>query len=183
MRLLVDDSIIYREIRTNTDHMTLSDDLHRLDQWAEEWQMIFKPEKCYVMNITNKHTTSRHKYKLKGTPLWTISTWTYLRVEIDSKLTWLAHCEKVKSSAMQTLVVIHRTLHATPKSCRVTAYQTLFKPKLGYASTAWSLRTPSNMRLLESVQNKAARFVCRDYSRTTSVSGLKSSLKWDSIES
>ena len=61
MRLFADDSIIYREIRNNTDHTTMSDDLHRLDQWAEEWQMIFKPEKCYVMNITNKHTTSRHQ--------------------------------------------------------------------------------------------------------------------------
>ena len=55
MRLFADDSIIYREIRNNTDHTTLSDDLHRLDQWAEEWQMIFKPEKRYVMNITKSN--------------------------------------------------------------------------------------------------------------------------------
>ena len=183
MRLFADDSIIYREIRNNTDHTTLSDNLHRLDQWAEEWQMFFKPEKCYVMNITNKHTTSRHQYKLKGTPLSTVSTWTYLGVEIDSKLTWSSHCEKVKSSAMRDLGVIQRTLHATPNSCRATAYQTLVKPKLEYASTAWSPQTLGKIRLLESVQNKAARFVCRDYSRTTSVSGLKSSLKWDSLES
>ena len=181
MRLFADDNIIYRKIRNNTDHTTLSDDLHRLDQWAEEWQMFFKPEKCYVMNITNKHTTSRHQYKLKGTPLSTVSTWTYLGVEIDSKLTWSSHCEKVKSSAMRALGVIQRTLHATPKSCRATAYQTLVKPKLEYASTAWSPQTLGKIRLLESVQNKAARFVCRDYSRTTRVSGLKSSLKWDSL--
>ena len=83
---------------------------------------------------------------------------------------------------MQTLGVIQRTLHATPKSCRATAYQTLVKPKLEYASTAWGSQTPGNMHLLEYVQNRAARFVCRDYSRTTSVTGLKSSLKWDSLE-
>ena len=143
---------------------------------AEEWQMIFKPGKCYAMNITNKHITSRHQYKLKGTPLSTVSTWTYLGVEIDNKHTWSPHCEKVKSSAMRVLGVIQRTLHATPKSCRATAHQILAKPKLEYASTKWSPQTPGKIRLLESVQNKASRFVCRDYSRTTSVSGLKSSL-------
>ena len=94
MRLFADDSIINRKIRNSTDHTTLSDDLHRLDQWAEEWQMIFKTEECYVMNITNKHTTSRHQYILKGTSLSTVSTWTYLGMEFDSKLTWSPHCEK-----------------------------------------------------------------------------------------
>ena len=84
---------------------------------------------------------------------------------------------------MRALGVIQCTLHETPKSCRATASQALVKPKLEYASTAWSPQTPGKIRLLESVQNKSARFVCRDYSRTTSVSGLKSSLKWDSLES
>ena len=137
----------------------------------------------WVLSVSNKHTTSRHQYKSKGTPLSTVSTWTYPGVEIDSKLTWSPHWEIVKSSAIQALGVIQRTLHATPKSCRATAYQTLVKRKLEYASTAWSPHTLGKIRLLESVQNKAARFVCRDYSRTTSVSGLKSSLKWDWLES
>ena len=53
-----------------------SDDLHRLDQWADIWQIIFKPEKCYITNI-NKHTISHHQYTLKGTPLSTLSTWIY----------------------------------------------------------------------------------------------------------
>ena len=182
MRLFADDSIIYKEIRSNADHMTLCDDLTRLDQWAEKWQMIFKPEKCFVMNISNKHNISHHGYQLKGKQLSTVTTWTYLGVEIDSKLTWTPQCEKVKRSAMRTLGVIQRTLHAAPKSCRATAYQTLVKPKLEYASTAWSPQTSGKTRLLESVQNKAARFVCRDYSRTTSVSQLKTSLKWDPLE-
>ena len=160
----------------------LCDDLTRLDQWAEKWQMIFKPEKCFVMNISNKHNISHHGYQLKGKQLSTVTTWTYLGVEIDSKLTWTPQSEKVKRSVMRTLGVIQRTLHAAPKSCRATAYQTLVKPKLEYASTAWSPQTSGKTRLLESVQNKAARFVCRDYSRTTSVSQLKTSLKWDPLE-
>ena len=184
IRVFADDSIIYKEIMSNTDHMTLSDDLHRLDQWAEKWQMIFKPEKYYAMNITNKHTISHHQYKSKGTSLSTVSTWTHLGVEINSKLTGSSHCEKVKSSAMRTLgVIIQRTLHATPKSCRTTPYQTLVKLKLEYASTAWSSQRPGKIRLMESVKNKSARYVCREYSRTTSVTDLKSSQKCDSLES
>ena len=145
MRLFADDSIIYKEIRSNADHMTLCDDLTRLDQWAEKWQMIFKPEKCFVMNISNKHNISHHGYQLKGKQLSTVTTWTYLGVEIDSKLTWTPQCEKVKRSAMRTLGVTQRTLHAAPKSYRATAYQTLVKPKLEYASTAWSPQTSARL--------------------------------------
>ena len=54
MRLFADDSIIYRTINTEEDHRILTEDLHKLQTWASDWQMVFKPQKCFVMNITNK---------------------------------------------------------------------------------------------------------------------------------
>ena len=159
-----------------------SDDLHRLDQWADIWQIIFKPEKCYITNI-NKHTISHHQYTLKGTPLSTLSTWIYTS---EWRLTHLAATLRKGEKQCHVDSWGHPThvLHATPKSCKATAYQTLVKPKLEYASTAWSLQTPGKIRLLESVQNKAARFVCRDNTGTTSADHrLKMYPKWDSVES
>ena len=178
MRLFADDSVIYRSIDTNNDHLALRDDLARLDQWASTWQMTFKPEKCYVMSITNKRSASVFQYSLKGVPLQTVSSWPYLGVEIDNKLTWTPHLNKVIRSATRTLGVVQRTLHAAPQACRRVAYQALIRPKLEYASTAWSPQTPGKIRQLEAVQSKAARFVAHSYSRHTSATALKSNLGW-----
>ena len=178
MRLFADDSVIYRVINGASDHQALSADLEKLDEWANTWQMNFKPEKCYQMSIINKRHPIITQYYLKNTPLQTVTTWTYLGVEIDNKLTWTPHCDKVKKSAMRSLGVIQRTLHAAPQSTKATAYQALVRPKLEYATTAWNPQTPGKTRILESVQNKAARFVTRNYSRYSSVTNIKQQLNW-----
>ena len=83
----------------------------------------------------------------------------------------------------QIVLCVQRRLHAAPHACRNTAYQTLVRPKLEYASTAWSPQTPGKIRKLESIQNKAACFVTHKYDRITSVTGLKTSLNWPTLES
>ena len=40
-----------------------------------------------------------------------------------------------------------------------------------------------NQKALESIQNKAARFATRDYSRESSVSAMKTQLGWPSLQS
>ena len=146
--------------------------------------MIFKPSKCFVMNISNKfqHNISKFTYTIKDSPLSIVKTHTYLGVEIDNKLTWTPHCSKVKKKASQALGLIQRTLHAAPRSCKETAFKALVKPKLEYASTAWSPQTPGKKKLLESVQRKAARFVTREYSRAVKSDDIVRELKWDTLE-
>ena len=72
MRLFADDSIIYRDIKSEADHHALMADLLRLQEWAAKWQMVFKPEKCFVMSITNKHNPSLFTYSMSGTPLTSV---------------------------------------------------------------------------------------------------------------
>ena len=172
----------YIEIRSPADHLALSEDLRRLDEWADTWQMIFKSSKCYMMSITNKRKPSLHTYKIKGGPLSTVTTHTYLGVDIDSKLTWTPHCNKVKKRATQTLGLVQRTLHAAPRACKEMAYKTLVKPKLEYATTAWSPQTSGKIKQLESVQKKAARFVTRQYSREVRGDKIVQDLSWDTLE-
>ena len=182
MRLFADDSIIYRTINTDEDHRILTEDLHKLQTWATKWQMIFKPEKCFVMNITNKRNPSFHTYSMRGTPLSVVRSWKYLGVIIDDKLNFNEHCEKTLKRAYSSLAIIQRTLYAAPIECKKIAYQSLVRPKLEYASSAWNPQTKTKIKQLEQVQNKAARFVTKSYDRDTSVSALKSSLGWVDLE-
>ena len=57
MRLFADDSIVYREILTPQDHISLNNDMDTLHQWATMWQMDFNVTKCAVLSITTKKKT------------------------------------------------------------------------------------------------------------------------------
>jgi len=44
-RLLADDSLLYRRIKTVEDVAILQDDLDQLQKWEQDWQMTFNPSK------------------------------------------------------------------------------------------------------------------------------------------
>ena len=50
-RLFADDCLVYREITTGEDQVTLQRDLSALVTWAKIWGMQFNPVKCNVMRI------------------------------------------------------------------------------------------------------------------------------------
>ena len=84
--------------------------------------------------------------------------------------------------ANRTLGLVKRTLHAAPQQVRKTAYETLARPSLEYATCAWSPHTQSAIKKVEQVQRAAARFVCGDYRRRSSVTSMCGTLEWDTLE-
>ena len=62
------------------------------------------------------------------------------------------------------------------------SYQTLVRPILEYASSAWDPHTQQNIDKLEAVQRRAARFVTWDYRTTSSVSDMVFNLGWETLQ-
>ena len=81
-----------------------------------------------------------------------------------------------------TLGVLKRNLRHCPRSIKDMAYKTILRPKLEYASAVWDPFTEDNIRKLEAVQRRAARFVCNSYRQTASVSSMLSELSWPLLE-
>ncbi len=61
------------------------------------------------------------------------------------------------------------------------SYISLVRPLLEYATAALDPYTSCNIKDIEMVQCRAARFIKRDYQRTTSVTSLLDSLHWQSL--
>ena len=60
------------------------------------------------------------------------------------------------------------------------AYKTMVRPILEYGSSVWDPYTQGLQDELEQVQNRAARFVSRNYTRLEgSVTGILEQLKWE----
>ena len=95
---------------------------------------------------------------------------------------WGTHISKMCSKANSTLGFIKRNLKYAPKTLKVTAYKSLVRSKLEYGCTVWDPHLKKDIDKIEMVQRRAARFVCRDYGRESSVTEMLRSLDWPTLE-
>ena len=54
LRLLADDSIIYRDIKTQDNCIKLQQDLDSAARWEADWLMAFHPDKCTKLTVAPK---------------------------------------------------------------------------------------------------------------------------------
>ena len=52
VRLFTDDCVLYRNIHSRQDCLTLQEDLTSLGQWKANWQIKFNVAKCHSMRVT-----------------------------------------------------------------------------------------------------------------------------------
>ena len=67
------------------------------------------------------------------------------------------------TKANRTLGFLRRNLFSCPQDVKEAAYKGLVRPVLEYGSSVWDPHTKCLQEELEKVQNRAARFVTRNY--------------------
>lgn len=132
--------------------------------------------KCKFMSVSRKHTNVIHPYSLNSTVLSQVDSYRYLGIVITSRLTWTEHITKLAADASKTLGYLRRSLSLSPASLRKLAFETFVRTKMEYASAIWSPHQIYLINILESVQNRAARFISANYDKRASISQIKSSL-------
>ncbi len=64
VRLFADDTIVYIAVSSNSDCLTLQEDLIRLEEWETKWCMEFHSWKCQVLTISRKRKPMQYDYIL-----------------------------------------------------------------------------------------------------------------------
>ena len=182
VRLFADDTAVYLTINTKSDGTTLQTDLDTMQAWEKKWDMSFNPSKCQVMHITKSRNPILMQYTLHDQILEAVDHAKYLGVELSSNLGWNRHIQSITSKASKSLGFIKRNLKVKNKVVRETAYKTLVRPQLEYASTVWSPHTQKNITRLEMVQRRAARWTLNRHSRLDSVTDMLHTLDWQTLE-
>ena len=67
IRKFADDTNIFRRVQTKQECHTLREDLNRLVQWSEKWQMLFNQSKCKCLHIGRAN--GKEPYKMDNTVL------------------------------------------------------------------------------------------------------------------
>ena len=179
IRLFADDCVCYREIKDKEDTLKLQRDIDRLGNWARKWGMRFQPVKCNMMQLTNKTLNKiQASYTLEGTVLENVDNIKYLGVTITNDLKWNTHISNICTKANRTLGFLRRTLISCPQNVKEAAYKGMVRPILEYGSSVWDPHPDKLKKELEKVQNRAARFVTRNYDyETGSMTGILGQLK------
>ena len=174
VRLFADDCLLYRTIKIQTD-------LKNLEQWANDWGMRFNAKKCYIMSINQK---SSKFYELNNHILQEVQDNPYLGLQISNDLKWGIHINNVCNKANATLGFIRRNLRNVPEPCRKTAYISLVRSVMEYGATIWNPYLQGDIDKLERIQNRAVRFIKKDYKSRDpgSVTSMKRELEIDTLE-
>ena len=97
-------------------------------------------------------------------------------------MSWAPHIESLTTSASQKLGFLSRNLKGCPTDLKKTAYQTIVRSSLEYASPIWDPHLEKHKASLEGVQRRAARWICNDYRRDASVTNMLQSLSLNTLE-
>ena len=109
-----------------------------------------------------------------------LSTTKYLRVKIDSHLSWEQHIDFIVSKACSKLFAI-RQIMSLPKNVTETPYKSLVRPLLDYCDVAWSPVAQKLVDKLERVQKLAARIIL-GAPMTTRTAELYKTLNWSTLD-
>ena len=181
VRLFADDCLLYRPIRNIDDQIELQKDLKSLEIWAKDWGMRFNATKCYIMSISRSKTPHQYLYSLDDHILEQVQDNPYLGITLSDNLKWTTHINKISNRSNSILGFIRRNLKHCSKSLKETAYISLVRSVLDYASVVWDPYQKKDIDRLEGIQRRAARFVCNDYGKYSSVTKMMEDLKWQPL--
>ena len=182
-RMFADDCIVYREIKSNKDQLTLQEDLDTLAAWKQKWGMDFHPQKCIVLRVRQAKSPMTFSYRLKGTVLAEEATSKYLGVDLQNNLSWNQHVSRVTKKANSMLGFLRRNLRKASQDTKAQAYMSMVRSIIDYCSTFCNPHQRDQKFQVEMVQRRAARFVTGRYRNTSSVTDMLDYLGWGTHES
>lgn len=173
VRIFADDCIIYRKINTSDDHLALQNDLNLISSWCDTWLMSLNLNKCNVMIFSRKRINSDFPYSINSNLLTRTSSYKYLGIILTPNLSWSDHISSICAKASRSLGYLRRNLRNSPSSVRKLAFLTFVLPQLEFASSIWSPHQNYLIDMIESIQNRAARFISSNYDRYASITQIK----------
>jgi len=160
MKMFADDTKIWQRLENDNDSSLLQADLQSLQSWSDRWLLRFNPDKCKVLHIGHKFTTS-YKMSDNGVDkvLEEVSEEKDLGVFVTSDLKPSTQCIKAADKAQSVLRMIKRNFPKIDKEEFIILYKTYVRPHLEYCVQAWSPAMVKDIKVLEKVQQRATKWV------------------------
>jgi hypothetical protein len=160
--MFADDTKVFTQVQSEDDCAKLQDDLDKLGEWSNQWQLQFNVKKCGVMHY-GKSQTDRHDYSMKEgdgrRELGKLEEEKDLGVLFVRALTFTKHVGAVVNKANRVVGVTKRTFDHMDKQMFKIIYKTMIRPHLEYANCIWSPFLKGDIEKLEKVQRRATKII------------------------
>lgn len=152
-----DDCKLGKKIIDGADVEALRQDLNKLSDWSNTWQMKFNTDKCSILHIGRNN--GEETYELNNSTLKSVNVERDLGVLLDKNMKFDEQCNLAASSANRTLGMIRRSITCKSKKIIVQLYKGLVRPKLEYCIQAWRPHLKKDIEKLEAVQHRATKMI------------------------
>ena len=150
-----DDTKVFRKIKGDADRQHLQDDLNKLIDWSEKWQMLFNFGKCKCLHTG--HGNEDAQYTMGGTVLNTTLKEKDLWLTISADMKVSEQCGIAAAKGNQIFGLIRRNIVYKEKELIIPLYKTIIRPHLEYCIQAWRPYRKKDIDMLERVQRKATK--------------------------
>ena len=158
--LYADDSKIFKYVRTESDAKKLQEDLNCIVNWINKNLLKLNVMKCKI--VSYGRDIQSFDYKIGDTKLDRLKQIKDLGVLFDDRLSFERHINEKVSRANGMLGVINRNFSKLPFENSVMLYKSLVRSHLEYAKAVWTPHLKKDIQLLENVQMRATRAICRN---------------------
>ena len=163
--LFADDAKCLMPISTMSDCLLLQDDVSRLVQWSNTWNLLLNEEKCSIVNFSTSQFPIIFNYFVNGKQIPSKSTQRDLGIVVSSDYQWSSHYKKIISNAYKMLGTLRRIFsYSIAVSAKRSLYLSLVRSQLQYCSPLWHPYLLADIKRLESVQRRATKFVVNNSS-------------------
>ena len=152
-----DDTKLIKKIACQEDIDSLQEDLHKLYNWSEDWQMLFNVSKCKSVHFGFNNT--RHQYVLGDEVIQSAKEEKDLGIIIQDTLAVSKQVAKAVKTANTVLGTIRRTITNKTIQNITRLYKTLVRPHLEYCIQAWRPFLQKDIDKLENVQRRALKMI------------------------
>ena len=152
-----DDTKIASSVASNVQVLEMQNNLDKLSEWGQTWQMSFNADKCKVLHIGYRN--EKAKYFLNGTQLKSVDSEIDLGVTISSSLKPSQQCSEVVKKANKIIGLIGRSFEYKSKDTILTLYNSLVRPLLEYCVQAWCPYYQKDIAKLERVQHRVTKMI------------------------
>ena len=150
--------------------------------WKEsgKWSSIQKNVRSFISTPTNDTRDTPFTGSMV-TSLKLLTMESILALPYDD-FSWHRHIDSVAAKASRTLGFLRRNLGQCTKEVKSTAYTSLVRPVLEYASPAWDPSSSEGIVKLEKVQTKTDSSLC-PWRDPGCVTRMVNDLGWETLES
>ena len=161
------DIALHRCIKSPLHYWKFKLDIAALVDWISRHHLSLQPSKCCYMLITRKKACSIPPPILyvSGTPLLSVSSVRYLRVQLNSDLSWSPHISNLCAKARRLVGVLYRQFYKhVNTSTLLHLYKSFIRPHLEYCAIVWDPHLLKDIDALEKVQRFALRMCLKSWS-------------------